>query len=103
MKAPIAHRIAADSHGWRFVMKTVHLLAGTLVLVPASVALLAYFSPDPSANAAAVLATYSNGALHVSIPHSGSRAGGGNLAVEILDPEDRVVEHAIQRAATAEK
>jgi uncharacterized protein YfaS (alpha-2-macroglobulin family) len=67
------------------------LLAGALASVPASVALLAYFSPDQPGNLDAVRAIYADGALHVSIPQFGTRSGAGNLTVEILDPEDQVV------------
>jgi uncharacterized protein YfaS (alpha-2-macroglobulin family) len=73
------------------------LLAGALALVPASVALLAYFSPDQPGNLDGVRATYADGALHVSIPQSGTHSGAGNLTVEILDPEDQVVGHINRR------
>jgi uncharacterized protein YfaS (alpha-2-macroglobulin family) len=73
------------------------LFAGALALVPASVALLAYFSPDQPGNLDTVRATYADGALHVSVPQSGARSGAGNLTVEILDPEDHVVGHINRR------
>jgi len=69
------------------------LLAGTLALVPASVALLAYFSPYQPGSLDAVRATYADGALHVSVPQVVARSGNGNLIVEVLDPEGRVVGH----------
>jgi len=53
------------------------LLAGALALVPASVALLAYLAPDQPGNLDTVRATYADGALHVSIPQSGTRSGAG--------------------------
>ena len=38
-----------------------------------------------------VTATYSKGALAVTVPYHAPRAGRGRLVVEILDPEDRVL------------
>lgn len=84
-------------------MKNILLFAGALALVPASVALLAYFSPDQPANAAAVRVTYANSALHVSIPHSGGRTGAGNLTVQVLDPEDKIVGQVNQRVYASDK
>jgi hypothetical protein len=47
-----------------------------------------------------VTATYSQGVLHVVIPYAARHAGPGTLAVEVLDPEDRVVGRT-ERAAIA--
>src|SRR5690348_8586700 len=44
-----------------------------------------------SAGAPATNAIYARGSLHVSIPYDASRAGTGQLTVELLDPEDRVL------------
>lgn len=48
--------------------------------------------PFPAcAGAPATTAIYSRGSLHVSIPYDASRAGTGQLTIELLDPEDRVL------------
>src|ERR1700689_826578 len=39
----------------------------------------------------AVSATYMRGMLHVVVPFNAPRNGAGDLTVEVLDPEDRVV------------
>ena len=39
-------------------------------------------------------ATYSHGTLRVNLPYTATRAGGGQLTVDILDPEDTAVGHA---------
>jgi len=37
------------------------------------------------------VATYSRGTLHTSIPYHAPHAGAGQLTVEVLDPEDKVL------------
>jgi hypothetical protein len=64
-------------------------LGGIPVL--ASVALLAYRSQAQPSKSASVLATYARGRVRVLIPYDAMRAGDGNLTVEVLDPEDRIV------------
>src|ERR1039458_6823244 len=68
-------------------------------LLIASAVLLQSFQ-GTQANSAAMTATYSQGALHVAIPYAAGHAGAGTLAVEVLDPEDRVVGRT-ERAAIA--
>jgi hypothetical protein len=68
-------------------------------LLIASAVLLQSFQ-GTQANSAAVTATYSQGALHVTIPYAAGHAGAGTLMVEVLDPEDRVVGRT-ERAAIA--
>src|ERR1039457_406863 len=68
-------------------------------LLIASAVLLQSFQ-GTQANSAAVTATYSQGVLHVVIPYAARHAGPGTLAVEVLDPEDRVVGRT-ERAAIA--
>ena len=63
------------------------VVAGFLVLVSASVALLT----SQSKESGTVAASYLHGVLHVSIPWNAPRTGEGNLTVEVLDPEDGVV------------
>ncbi|HET9184236.1 MAG TPA: MG2 domain-containing protein [Candidatus Angelobacter sp.] len=44
-----------------------------------------------SAGVHATTAIYSRGSLHVDIPYEASRAGAGELTIELLDPEDKVL------------
>ena len=67
------------------------VLAGFLVLVSVSVALLTSLSQAQSKESGPVAATYLHGVLHVSIPYNAPRTGEGDLTVEVLDPEDGVV------------
>ena len=48
-------------------------------------------SGDPAA------ATYSHGSVHVAIPYRAPRAGAGQLSVEVLDPEDKVLGRSERR------
>ena len=41
-----------------------------------------------------LVATYSHGVLHVTIPYRGAETGSGQLTVEVLDPEDDVLGRA---------
>src|SRR5215831_14100524 len=41
-------------------------------------------------------ATYTNRTLNVAIPYEASRAGTGQLSIDVLDPEDAVLAH-VQR------
>jgi hypothetical protein len=68
-------------------------------LLIASAVLLQSFQ-GTQANTTALAATYSQGALHITIPYAAGHAGPGTLAVEVLDPEDRVVGRT-ERAAIA--
>ncbi|HEX3875577.1 MAG TPA: MG2 domain-containing protein [Bryobacteraceae bacterium] len=76
------------------------VLMAVVALVPASVALMAYLAPDRAASVDSVSAVYRRGALQVSIPAANGRIGTGNLAMEILDPDDHVVEK-IERHVSA--
>jgi uncharacterized protein YfaS (alpha-2-macroglobulin family) len=57
------------------------------LLIAASVALQPFqpSSPAPST------ATYSRGSLHLTIPYHATRAGSGQLRMEVLDPDDNVL------------
>ncbi|MGE5323169.1 MAG: MG2 domain-containing protein, partial [Actinomycetota bacterium] len=44
-----------------------------------------------SAGAPATTAIYSRGSLHLTIPYHASRAGAGELTIELLNPEDEVL------------
>ena len=47
-------------------------------------------------------ATYSHGTLRVNLPYTATRAGGGQLTVDILDPEDTAVGHAEKSAGVVQ-
>ena len=64
--------------------------------VLASVAIVESFQGSP-ADPETIAATYSHGALHVTIPSSHLRAGAGTLRVELLDPNDAVLAHSERR------
>ena len=67
------------------------LTVSAAALILASAALLESFQNLGAANNESLAATYSRGILRVDIPYRGLRKGEGQLTVEILDPEDRVV------------
>ncbi|SRR5258708_823090 len=48
-------------------------------------------------------ATYSHNVLHFLIPYHASRADSGQLIVELLDPEDKVIAKAERAARTARR
>ena len=48
-----------------------------------------------------IVATYSGGALSLTIPYHAPRAGRGRMFVEILDPEDRVLGSAVRNSEVA--
>jgi hypothetical protein len=66
-------------------------LGWVLVLALVSVASLLTLSQNDPGNHGPVSATYKDGTLRVSIPSNLTRDGVGNLKIEVLDPEDRVV------------
>ena len=69
--------------------RSAAFLAGVLVLfVCASVAVL---TRAQSRDDGPVSATYVHGALRVGVPFSAPRTGAGDLTLELLDPEDRVI------------
>ena len=61
----------------------ISLLAGWLILQLSSGA--------QAAGGDSVSATYKSGSLHVEMPYRGLREGSGELRVEVLDPEERVL------------
>jgi uncharacterized protein YfaS (alpha-2-macroglobulin family) len=67
------------------------LTVSAAALILASAALLESFQNAGAANGESAAATYSRGILRIDIPYRGLRAGAGQLTVEILDPEDRVL------------
>jgi hypothetical protein len=68
-------------------------LAVVMLAIPAALLL-----PADGEKAAA---TYTNGALRVTIPFHGLHAGAGELTVEVLDPEDGVLGRAAHRVDVA--
>jgi uncharacterized protein YfaS (alpha-2-macroglobulin family) len=65
------------------------LVAGLLILAPT---LLLQSSDGDRAGA-----TYSQGALRVTIPYRAPHSGAGQLSIDLLSPEDEVVGHAERR------
>ena len=62
------------------------MLTGALVIATLMVVLL-YSTPHGETPAA----TYTQGVLHVDIPYHAARSGAGQLTLEVLDPEDKVL------------
>jgi len=46
-------------------------------------------------------AVFMHGVLTLTLPYVAARSGSGQLSVDVLNPEDRVVGHAEQRAAVS--
>src|SRR6516162_10322521 len=73
------------------------------VLFPAALLLIAAaltsqsFQKAEAAGGGTPIATYSSGALRVTIPFHGLHPGAGQLSVEVLDPEDAVLGRAERR------
>ena len=65
------------------------VVAGLVLLFCASVAVFRILAQ--SQENSTVSATYMHGVLHVVVPYNAPRNGSGDLTVEVLDPEDRVV------------
>src|SRR5947208_3536014 len=55
-----------------------------------------------AANGDSLAVTYSRGSLHVTIPYHALHAGEGQLAVEILDPDDKIIGRSEQQAGAGE-
>jgi uncharacterized protein YfaS (alpha-2-macroglobulin family) len=74
----------------------------TLTLFLALTALWGLRSFQASARPASTVATYSQGLLHLTIPYHSTRAGAGQLTMEVLDPEDNVLGRTERGAVVAE-
>ena len=72
-----------------------------LWLFPLAALILTAPAQEPSAESPA--ATYSHGILRASIPYHATRTGGGQLTLEILDPEDHVVGRMQRQVNTADR
>lgn len=67
--------------------RTFLFLAAFLVIA----AVVVIVQPFQAASSDVAKATYTRGALHVSIPYAATRSGSGQLTVEVLNPEDQVL------------
>jgi hypothetical protein len=67
----------------------------------AFVLILQSFQPSRADRGDALAATYSRGSLRVTIPYRAPHAGTGQLRVEILDPEERVLARSERRVEIA--
>jgi uncharacterized protein YfaS (alpha-2-macroglobulin family) len=83
---------AASSRLWLFFLPVV-LIVTTIVTVQQFQA----GSSEPAASA-----TYGHGVVDVTIPYDAVESGAGQLAMEILDPEDQVLGRADQAVQVAE-
>ena len=66
------------------------------------VAAVLFVRPFQAANDQTPVATYSSGVLHLSVPYQAAHAGAGSLTLEILDPEDLVVDRSERHVEVAE-
>src|ERR1019366_266556 len=80
--------------------KSVFFLAALLTIAAALI--LQSLDNAQAANGGTAVATYSSGTLRVTIPFHGLHPGGGDLTVEVLDPEDGVLGRAERRVDAAE-
>src|ERR1035437_9823199 len=74
------------------------ILTGLLALITV-VGRQAFLASDATPSMAA---TYSQGSLHINIPYRAARAGGGQLTLEVLDPDDNVVGRTTRHVEVAE-
>jgi hypothetical protein len=68
------------------------------IAVALIVAVLLVHPSQTVSGASGATATYSHGALHVAIPYRDAHPGTGQLTIEIVDPEDKVVGRSQQNA-----
>src|ERR1035437_7455782 len=74
------------------------ILTGFLILI-AVIGRQVFLASDATPS---VAATYSEGSLHITIPYHATRAGGGQLTLEVLDPDDNVVGRTTRHVEVAE-
>jgi uncharacterized protein YfaS (alpha-2-macroglobulin family) len=75
---------------------------GLAALVVIAAGLIAQSFPGTQAtDSPSAVATYSHGALRVTIPYRALRAGAGQLTMEVLDPEDQVLGRSERRVEIA--
>src|SRR5271168_1480801 len=78
-------------------MKAIRGLVGSLRIFSALVVFLLtmqYAQRGGCESVTSVTATLSNNTLSVTIPYHAAHAGSGELLVEVLDPEDKVLSRA---------
>jgi hypothetical protein len=73
-----------------------------LFVLPFLAAAFLFVRPFQAANDQTPVATYSSGVLHVAVPYQAAHTGAGSLTLEILDPEDLVVDRAERHVEVAE-
>src|SRR2546428_9487407 len=66
-------------------------------LITASLLFVASFPGAQATDGESPVATWSHGVLHVTIPYHGLHAGAGLLTLELLDPDDELLERSAQR------
>src|SRR5271157_2127980 len=89
MKAPQVH---THSRKFWFFMLTASLVIATLMVM----------QPFSATHGETPVATYTQGVLHVAIPYRAPRSGSGQLTLEVLDPEDKVLARAERGVEVAE-
>src|SRR5882672_367908 len=62
-----------------------------ITVLLATVAFLFFQPDDASGGVPTTTATYSHVALHLTIPYKAARSGAGELALDVLDPEDTIL------------
>src|ERR1700674_21647 len=68
----------------------------TLLIIAAGL-IAQSFQGTQAADSPSAVATYSHGALRVTVPYRALHAGAGQLTVEVLDPEDQVLGRSEKR------
>src|SRR5271157_709636 len=68
-----------------------------IVILTVFLTIAAFFALQPfqaSGGVPSTVATYSHGLLHLTISYHAARAGAGQLTMEVLDPDDKVLGRA---------
>ena len=71
------------------------------LLVVASALIVNSLQNAQAAQGGVAVATYAGGTLRLTVPYHGLRAGAGQLAVEVLDPDDAVLGRSERRVDAA--
>ncbi len=71
-------------------------------LVIACAAVVISFQEVQAASGEHAAATYSQGSVHITIPYQAPHVGAGQLSVEVLDPDDKVLGHSERHADVGE-
>ncbi len=86
---PIPKRANKAPGSWLLIFWALALATSLVIVMP-------YWAQTAQDDASA---TYSHDTLHVNIPYFADYAGGGQLTVEVLDPEDAGVGHTERHVA----